>query len=170
MKHLIIIMAVILSSCATTYEGGTKSQQIADNIHRVSMRGNAFTDTAKANDFAILKAAEITIDNGHRYFVVTNSQDATRHTTYTAPGSSSSTTNTSLSGSTFGNYFSGYASSDTTTTYTPGQTYNFTKPGVDMMIETFKDKPYGSSFDALQVTKYLGVELNPKRWAPEPQE
>ncbi|PCI53854.1 MAG: hypothetical protein COB36_11485 [Alphaproteobacteria bacterium] len=171
MKHLIIIMAVLLSGCAS-YSETTQSQQLGANVHRVSMRGNALNSSTDAQDYALLKAAEITIDSGNRYFVITNSQDKTRRTSYTKPGTSTSTTYGSATANTtadiYGNQYYGTTNvkgtATTNTTYRPGQTTNYVHPGVDMMIETYADKPNTSHFDATEIIKYLGSKYNPKRW------
>jgi len=167
MKKLIIVAMLALSACETTYESGTKSQQLADNVHRISMRGNGATSKTQATDYAVLKAAEVTIDNGHRYFIVTNTQDATRRTSYTAPSTATTTTNSTGNASIYGNTLNAYGTTTTNSIYNPAQTYNFTLPGLDMMIETYADKPAVGHFDAQQVTKYLGAKLNPDRWAPK---
>ena len=173
MKKLIIGAALLAFAGCASYGDTTKSQQLGENIHRVSMRGNALNNTNDAQDFALLKAAETTIDSGYRYFIVTNAEDRTKHTSYTEPSRATSNTYVSgtanTTGNIYGNQYQGttnlYGNSTTSTTYTPGQTYNFTKPGVDVMIRTFSEPPSAPHFDALEITKYLGVKLNPKRWA-----
>jgi len=153
---------LVLASCAT-YSDTTSSAQITENIHRVSMKGNALNEQSDAQEFALLKAAEVTLDSGKRYFVIINESDTTQSGVVTMPGSYSS--NTTVTANTFGNY--GYASGSTYGTYNPAQSYAFVKPGVDILIETYDAQPSGPHFDAEEITKYLGKKLNPKRWSPD---
>ena len=92
MKKLLIGISIILLSGCATYSETTESQQLASDVYRISMRGNAFSEDTDSGDFALLKAAEVTLDNGDRYFVVTNAEDKTRHTSYTSQGTSTSNT------------------------------------------------------------------------------
>jgi len=86
-----------LCSCATPYralKGGTgyASAQVASNEFAVSFQGNADTTLERAYDFALLRSAEATLQNGFRFFSVvsiTNTSSARRYTqvyrTYGAP-------------------------------------------------------------------------------------
>ena len=168
MKRIMMMGAVVASAlmagCAS-YSGATDSQQIAENIHRIEMRGNAFNKGSDAQDFALVKAAEVTVDNGHRFFTIIDSADRTHGSSYTAPGTFNSTTTTNANAFGVGNYAYGNATSTTSGTFNPGQTYNFVHPGMDLMIATFAEMPQGGAFDAMEVGKYLGADVNPDRWA-----
>ncbi|PHR93309.1 MAG: hypothetical protein COA69_05055 [Robiginitomaculum sp.] len=156
---LLVGVALWFSGCAS-YSDTTTSQQLSSDMYRISMRGSTYNESSDAQDFTLLKAAEITIDAGDRYFSIINSQDQTRTSSYTTNGSSES--HTTANASMFGNYITGTA--NTTTSYTPGQTHFYIKPGADVLIQTYVDKPDGNSFDAQEVIKYLGQLYNPERW------
>ncbi len=160
---LFVIAALILTGC-TTYADTTKAVQLGQNVHRVSMKGNAFNKQSDAQDFALLKAAEVTIDNNHKYFTIESSTDTTRHSTYTAPSTYNSTTTTTANASVFGNQVTGNAFSNTSGTYNQGQTHNFVKPGLDVLIKTYPNKPNVDHFEAADIVKFIGPRLNPKRW------
>lgn len=136
----------LLAACATAYQstgftGGFRDTQLAPDVFRVSFSGNAFTSRDRVQDFALLRAAELTLANNARYFAVMSSADQSRTDTYVSPGSSYTTGTVSGYGNTA--YYSG------TTTYTAPQVQTYYKPGVGMMIRTFQTKPEGDfAFDA----------------------
>lgn len=156
---LLIGSALFLSGCAS-YSDTTTSQQLSSDMYRISMRGSTYNESSDAQDFTLLKAAEITIDAGNRYFSIVDNKDRTRIGSYTTSGSSES--HTTADATIIGNYATGTA--NTTTTYTPGQTHTYIKPGADVLIKTYAGKPDGNSFDAQEVIKYLGQLYNPERW------
>ncbi|PCI52570.1 MAG: hypothetical protein COB36_14855 [Alphaproteobacteria bacterium] len=179
-KTILGIVLLSLTACATSYEAGTESQQYADDVHRISMRGNHFSDQSEAQEYALLKAAEVTMDSGYRYFVITNAQDKTKTRHYTSPETTDSSTyssaygtsNTNLTASLYGNTITGnattntqvYGNSTTTSTTKAAQLHTYVSPGVDVLIKTYKEKPSVGYFDSEQITKYLGSKLNPDRW------
>jgi hypothetical protein len=138
--------ALLLAACATAYQstgftGGFRDTQLAPYVFRVSFSGNAFTSNDRVQDFALLRAAELTLANNARYFGVISATDQSRRDTYISPGSSYTTGTASGYGNTA--YYSG------TTTYTAPQVQPYYKPCVGMMIRTFKSKPEGGfAFDA----------------------
>ena len=142
----VAVMGTIVAACATAYQsagftGGFKDTQLAPDMFRVSFSGNAMTSSDRVQDFALLRAAELTLANNSRYFAVMSSTDQSRTDSYVTPGSAY----TSGTVSTYGNTgtYSG------TTTYTAPQVHTYYKPGVGMMIRTFQTKPEGGfAFDA----------------------
>lgn len=138
-----VVLLVLLSGCATAYQpksfsGGYSETRLGENIFQVSFRGNGYTSRERAADFNLLRSAEVTLENGFRYFVIVDSQKHSDVGAYTTP--STSYTTGSAYGS--GNYAYGSA---TTTTY-GGQTYFISKPSATNMILCFKEKP---AMDAL---------------------
>jgi hypothetical protein len=83
-----ILSLLLFCSCATAYrplKGGTgySSSQVASNEFRVRFQGNADTSLERAYDFALLRSAELTLQNGFRFFSVldvTNTSSAKRYT------------------------------------------------------------------------------------------
>ena len=148
----------LMAACATAYQssgfaGGFKDTQLAPDVFRVSFSGNSFTSNDRVQDFALLRAAELTLGNNAMYFAVMSTADQSRTDTYVSPGSAYTTGTASAYGNT--------ASYSGTTTYTAPQMHTYFKPGVGMMIRTFQIKPEGSfAFDANFIvnsirTKYL---------------
>lgn len=64
------------SGCASSYQpddhftGGYSETQLTENIFNVAFNGNGFTSQQQASDFALLRSAEITINNGYKYFII----------------------------------------------------------------------------------------------------
>lgn len=142
----VAVIASFVGACATGYQstgftGGFMDTQLAPDLYRVSFSGNAFTSSDRAQDFALLRAAELTLANNAQYFAVMSSTDQSRTDSYVTPGSAYTTGTLSTYGST-GTY-SG------STTYTAPQVHTYFKPGVGMMIRTFQTRPEGGfAFDA----------------------
>ncbi len=144
---IVYLVAVLLSGCATSYKergltGGYSETQLDENVFRVSFRGNGYTSKERASDFNLLRSAELTLEKGYRYFIIVDSQESVKLSTYTTPTISDTDINVYQSG----NHFYGDA---TTTTY-GGQTYIYSKPSTTNTIICFKEKPQvnGLVFDA----------------------
>jgi hypothetical protein len=74
-----MVAVLLLSGCATPYQergylGGYKETRLKQNVFRVSFKGNSFTDKRKASDFALLRCAEVTLEKGFRFFVISGSR------------------------------------------------------------------------------------------------
>jgi hypothetical protein len=75
----IIVLFGLLAGCATPYQrkafkGGYSEMRLGENIFQVSFRGNAYTHRDTASDFALLRSAEVALENGFRYFVIVESE------------------------------------------------------------------------------------------------
>jgi hypothetical protein len=142
----VALVGPLVAACATGYQstgftGGFKDTQLAPDVFRVSFSGNAFTSSDRVQDFALLRAAELTLANNAQYFAVISSANQSRTDTHVTPGSSHTSGTVSAYGNT--GYYSG------TTTYSAPQVQTYHKPGVGMMIRTFQTKPEGGVvFDA----------------------
>ncbi len=78
-RILIVIALLMIVSCSTRtgtgYAGISRDIQLSTDIFRVSFLGNAFATDDQVEDFALLRAAELALTNGARYFVVLSSTD-----------------------------------------------------------------------------------------------
>ena len=59
--------------------------KLQDNIFRVTFRGNAYSSMERTGDFALLRSAEITIENGYKYFVVLEINSLIKAISYIMP-------------------------------------------------------------------------------------
>lgn len=71
------LVALWLCSCATPYRPmksgkGYAEAQIAPDQFRVSFQGNGQTGSEQTSDFAMLRAAQVTLQHGFGYFAVTD--------------------------------------------------------------------------------------------------
>ena len=87
--------ALTLGGCATEYdqspsflngELGVKGEVIAPNAYAITARGNAFTDSATIHKYVLMKAAELTLQNGLDWFEVVDSSNDTREQSYAFGG------------------------------------------------------------------------------------
>lgn len=152
----LFVMAILVSGCATGYQakgfgGGYTGMKIQDDIFKVSFRGNGYTDKERTADFALLRSAEITLENGYKYFVVLQSNTDVRTSAYTTPVTAQ--TEGSLNTYNTGAGFSSGTYSGTTE-YSGGETHVIHKPSTSMTFQCFKDKPTsaaGMIYDAEQI-------------------
>lgn len=82
--------ALLVAACAsqpTPYQSaidhryGFADQQLEANRYRVSFSGNSATSRETVENYLLFRAAEITLDSGHDYFVMLEG-DTDRHTRY----------------------------------------------------------------------------------------
>jgi len=148
---LIAPIIVLFASCSTRYQpdgltGGYEEVQLGENIFSVTFRGNGYTKKQKAVDLCLLRCAELTNENGFKYFSIINQNSDVTNSSYTSPSSSVTTGSVNSYGQ-----VNAY-----TNTY-GGQTYNFSKPSTNNTIIMHKNKPdKGISFDANFLIKSIG--------------
>lgn len=70
-----LLAAVLCWSCATPYgrvsgRGGYTETQLGENTFQVSFHGNGYTNQQVVIDYALLRSAEVTQENGFMYFVI----------------------------------------------------------------------------------------------------
>lgn len=174
-----LLMLAVLSGCATAYQpqsmsGGFSSTQLDTNVFQVTFKGNGYTDRDKANDFALLRSAELALENGYKYFVIVDAQQYSKDSTHTTPTRARTNINTNRYGSphSYGgntNYY-GNTTGTATTTVTGGETYNISKPRTTNTIVCFSEKPEGFSYNAEFVAKNLKDKygINAPNQAPKP--
>ncbi len=160
MKKAIVLLAlaVLISGCATGYQkqglmGGYTNMKLQDDIYKVGFRGNAYTRSEKAEDFTLLRCAEVALENGYKYFVTLETKSEVR-TTNAWSDTSGSVSGTASNSGGFSGTYSG-------TTYY----YAYHKPGTSATIKCFKEKPaniQAQIYDAEQVKtnikKQYGIE------------
>lgn len=94
---LIVAAAAVLAGCATSYQaqglsGGFDETQVAPAVWRVSFQGNGYTSPERAADMALLRSAELTLQQGYSHFVLLRSDDdRSKQSTITTPSRSTIT-------------------------------------------------------------------------------
>lgn len=118
---------------------------MAADVFRINFAGNAYTSSERAQDFALLRAADLTLQHGFKYFTILDESSSMAVSAFTTPG----TAHTTGSAYVYGGYGSYYGSYSGHTTYTPSQTYFMLKPQSGLLIRCFAEKPDGIyTFDA----------------------
>ena len=166
MKPTNLILALsaplVLPGCATGYHstgftGGYSDTQLAPDVYRIVFRGNGYTPPERAQDLALLRASELTLQRGFTCFAIVDERHSTSISSFTTPGHADTTAyGTGCSSGNiylnpYGGSYSGTSSAyvDAHTTYTPPQTYVFYKPQTGILVRAFQTKPEGvSTFDA----------------------
>ena len=155
---LLVIASLVLTGCATSYHpngitGGYEDAHNLDDTFTVRFYGNGYTTEQRAKDLAMLRAAELTITNGFKYFQIINSDAYSAHSSFTTPAHENTTT--------FYNA-NGY---DSYTTYTPPQTYDQYRPRAFLTIKMFNEKQPNDSklyYDAILLKTSLKEEYRIK--------
>lgn len=150
-----LCLVAILSACATAYKsdgitGGFSETQLAENVWRVTFHGNGYTREERAEDLALLRSADLTLEKGYTHFALASSRSNTKTETYTTPTTSHTTGSVYSSG----NYATGSA-----TTYTNGgDTYLISKLSSSNIVVMFKGKPdvQGMVYDAKFICQSIG--------------
>ena len=159
MKKIVVILlmsSLVLVGCASPYQragfgGGFDESRIAPNAWKVNFRGNGYTSKGRAEDYALLRSADLTLQSGYSYFVIVGaSSDINVVSGWTAPSTSSTNFNASRSG----NSISGTAN---TTNY-GGDTIYISKPSTSNTFVMFKTEPQGRGmvYDAQFLCSSLG--------------
>jgi hypothetical protein len=172
MKTILAVAVVLmLAGCATSYQskglmGGYSETQIAPDVFRVSFGGNGYTSGERAQDFTLLRAAELTLQHGFRYFIIVDEKNTTKVSTSTTPGYAY----------TSGSFYRGrYVSSSV---YSPPTSYTSERPESGLLINCYAEKPalnnvLDANFLQQSLTRKYGMEQTltgqAKKASNEPQ-
>ncbi|HXV19337.1 MAG TPA: hypothetical protein VD883_04590 [Candidatus Omnitrophota bacterium] len=76
-KSAILLLSVLLAAgCATGYQKqdmwgyGYHETKLQDDVYRIDFEGGADSEMTQIKDFALLRCAEFSIQNGYKYFVI----------------------------------------------------------------------------------------------------
>jgi len=74
---MVFVICILAAGCATQYRsidqsltGGFSETQLAPESWRVIVEGNGFTTRGEAEQFLMRRCAELTLEQGQRYFVL----------------------------------------------------------------------------------------------------
>lgn len=134
-KMNVALFVLLLSGCEVvgyqSYESGIgySSTYTTNNVYSVSYTGASSANFAKISDLALLRSAEIAIENGYDYFIIAEEKNNEFRTGRLAIGKMSSV------GS--------------------GGNGRKIKPKRELIIHCFKDKPTGIFYDAQELNRTL---------------
>lgn len=92
MKKRTLILScttLLLAGCATGYSerdffgNGYTDVRIRPDSFLISFNANQFTHPDKVTQYALLRASELTLQNGYKYFTIVSTRDQTSTQTYT---------------------------------------------------------------------------------------
>lgn len=80
-RACVLAWALALGGCATAYQskgfgGGFSETALSPDTFKIDFAGNGFTSAERASDFAILRAADKSLELGCHYFGVMNEADS----------------------------------------------------------------------------------------------
>lgn len=143
--HLLSSAVLRASKCGTPavctgptqFVGSDGARKVARQVVHAAklqrVRGNGYTSRDRAEELALLRSAELTLQNGFTHFVIVDGRSHAEYGTFTTPSVSTTTGSASLYGNT--------AFGSATTTTTGGQTFMIAKPSVTNTIVCFDGKP-----------------------------
>jgi hypothetical protein len=154
MKIVITFIALLsIHSCTPSYStkgfyGGYSDTQLSDNMFRVSYYGNGYTGYEYVDDMALLRSADLALQNGFFFFEIMSDVSDETIATYKTPTQA-------------------YSNGNTTNIY-GGQTSYIKKPAVHKTIVCHRNKPEtGIVMDAEQIKKSIsekhGLEISTDR-------
>lgn len=153
----VLVLTVLAQlACATTYGkpgfgGGYYDRPTDDpSVIRVTFSGNGYTSKSRTQDYALYRAAQLTVENGKRYFEVVDERVSLDQSEIHRPGYSTSTTRT---------YDYGVSrETQTTTTHTPASTEVVNKYATTYMIRLLDDPANATGakyYDAVKVFRVM---------------
>ena len=161
---------VLLAGCATPYQstgftGGYSETQLAPDVFRVYFRGNGYTSGERAEDFAMLRAADTCLQHGFTCFALLDERSSTSTSAITTPGYAYTT------GSAYA--YGNSATYSGQTFYSPGQTVLIHKPQAGLMIRCFQTKPdaiftFDAAFLKQSLMQKYHIEIERSNTALEP--
>lgn len=129
---------LFLAGCSTNYHqkgffgDGYSDYRINQDKFAVTFRGNEYTDSENVRRFAMMRAAELTVQNGFHYFKIVSEKDVSHESIKT------STTE----------------QDDRVITRKEKQE----APGIDLMIRCFNESPDGDAINAHEFLSYNRVK------------
>lgn len=173
-KILPIALVLTLSACATPYQSigitrGYSEMQLSDDTYKVSFRGNGFSSHEYVQNSLLHRCAELTKNNGYKYFVILGSDEDKKDSQFSTPTTVSTQNsgfgNGSFTGNTYGNSFNGgfntFGSSSSNTVIHPGQTFNVSKYQDTVIIKMlYSNKKAPTAFKADAILANFAASTN----------
>lgn len=149
------VLVLLISGCATPYQptgltGGFTESQLDTNVFRVTVNGNGSTTPERAEEMALLRSAELTLQHGFTHFAIADGRSRSEVITIDTPAQAATTGTIS----TYGNMSFLNAKSR----ITGGDSFSVVKPSTSNTIVCFKGKPQISAlvYDARLIMNSIG--------------
>lgn len=145
---LFLLISLFLAGCTTgNYQRfndgvGYQETQLNTNEYNVTYTGTRSTNIKKVNDFVLLRSAEITLENGYKYFMITEA----KNNRYEVGSTRSSSTEVAMIENRMPSIPGTWAGS------------NSPQAKSEMIILMYNEKPDGIAYDAKQIETALKNE------------
>jgi hypothetical protein len=158
---LMIGMVLVVAGCQTPYKpngimGGYEEVQLSADTYQITGRGNGYTSESHLQQILLLRAADLTLQNGYRRFVVIDDRGVSTRTSFGGfiPGAATTTANVYGAGS--------FGHGTATTIYSPATPILINRPRGGIVIKMVReDDPLGAnSFDAQLIYNQLKPKLS----------
>jgi hypothetical protein len=155
-KIVMVLCIMVLAGCVTPYQklglgGGFSDFALSDDTYKISFRGNGYTSADIVQDYLLRRCAEITLQNGYRYFVILGANTNSKNSAWTTPAQvqSNSYGNFYGTGNAYLNSVYGSYNQNILTTINPSQTFIVTRYTTTAIIKMLNNnKNYQSALDA----------------------
>ena len=87
MRVALALLVAFLAGCTSygpysggwfpSFKSGYSDEVLSPRIYRVVFRGNQWSAAREVEDFALLRSADLTLEEGYRYFVILKGEDLT---------------------------------------------------------------------------------------------
>lgn len=153
---LIIFIFLQINGCSTPYGpagalGGYSDLRLDRNVYKINFGGNGFTSSEQTQTFVLRRAAELTIQNGYKYFVLLDANTNNNVTFNVTPGQINTNTTGNYQSNIFGSngmyHVSGYGNQNSTTTYNPPTVQRVDRYITSAIVKMYKNK-VKNSFNA----------------------
>lgn len=139
----LVLLLLLLGACTKSlqpdnYPEQISSTQLDTNTFLVSYSGSTSSADEKTTDLALLRSAEVALDNGFNYFVIVNDSESDASALKVSDQDEIDLENTSYE-----------------PTFYRGKRYVHSDPDADNTIVCFKEKPEGFAYVALFVKATL---------------
>ena len=138
MKKRLLLTAglsvIFLTGCSTSYHekgifgDGYSDYRVNQDKFAVTFRGNEYTDSEDVRRFVLMRAVELTLQNGFRYFKILSEKDVSRQTTESSKTEHEESVIT--------------------------RKVNKQFPGIDLLIRCFDQEPDGDAIDVREFMSY----------------
>lgn len=167
MKKYLLVGFILLSGCAyygpSGLFGGYTETALNEDTYKVSYRGNGYCTRDQAADYLLRRAAELTLNNGYKYFVILAANSDNDASYYNTPATVNVNTSSNVSGNLYGwnsgnNYYGNYyesGNSYSNATIYPSQTVQVNHYADTAIVKMFHKRRPGLLDANLIMQKYV---------------
>ncbi len=166
---VLALTCLLMTGCILPYApygpfGGYTDTELAPDLYRVVFHGNNHTSRERTEDMTLLRASELTLNEGFSYFAILQAQNGDEGLTINQPGYAQTYaqgTGMSQGVASFGSYGATYSGSSmaqaqATTFYRPPSQIFISYPVTCITVKAFKTKPNKIfTFDAAFLVRTL---------------